>query len=389
GNLIQDNTQYYEYNAFNQLERVREQSSTGNVIEEYEYDQDGQRVMKIVVGTSGNQTHYYVDKDFVRITNSSGNYDTVYYYLGTNLIGKNASGTICYMHPDHLGSTSLVTNSAGTEDETIEYYPFGGIISTTNEEFLYTSKEKDSSNLNYYEARYYDSDGLRKFTQPDPLSYDLEYLKKYNEQVFNPQALNSFTYVMNNPYKYNDPNGLWTMQIGVSGTAGAGGQVGIGFVIGNNEGGLIPNQAGGYAYGGAGGATLGGGIEFTYSDNDYISDLKGTTVTTGGNIPVGGVEWNLPIGSSANIYNGDKEVERLKSSYSLNIGAFGEVIGFDVHGYVVKTGVLQFVGPERELTCNTEAFSQASNAIQSTDFSNRYTSSKNYFNSLAGGNKDE
>ena len=81
GNLIQTDNYYYEYNNFNQLERVRESNSEGRVISEYFYDGEGQRVMKITYDEDGEseETHYISD-NIVQIINSSGVYNEIYYY---------------------------------------------------------------------------------------------------------------------------------------------------------------------------------------------------------------------------------------------------------------------------------------------------------------------
>lgn len=63
-------------------------------------------------------------------------------------------------------------------------------------DFLYTGKEKDGTGPYYYEARYYDP-FLMHFTQPDENIPD----------VYNPQDLNRYSYVRNNPYTYVDPSG--------------------------------------------------------------------------------------------------------------------------------------------------------------------------------------
>src|SRR3989344_3002553 len=64
-------------------------------------------------------------------------------------------------------------------------------------DFLYTGKEKDKeTGLYYYGARYYDTD-LMTFITPEQ---DIP-------NLYNPQDLNHYTYVRNNPYKYVDPNG--------------------------------------------------------------------------------------------------------------------------------------------------------------------------------------
>lgn len=97
-------------------------------------------------------------------------------------------------HFDHLGSTSLVTNSAGNEEETIEYYPFGETLSSTSQDFTYESKELDGTNLQYFEARY---KGKHHFTQPDTLL----------PNIYDPQQLNRYMFERGNPYVYNDYNG--------------------------------------------------------------------------------------------------------------------------------------------------------------------------------------
>jgi len=112
------------------------------------------------------------------------------------MLAKNESGTMTYMHPDHIGSSNLITNSGGSEVETVEYYPFGSQISASEEERGYEGKELDSTGLNYFGARYYDSE-LRMFTQPDPVIANL----------YNPQNLNRYSFELNNPYKYTDPDG--------------------------------------------------------------------------------------------------------------------------------------------------------------------------------------
>ncbi len=58
--------------------------------------------------------------------------------------------------PDHLGSTSAVTNLAGAVVEKTTYKPYGEVLSGGNDCFLYIGQEKDNTDLMYYGARYYD-----------------------------------------------------------------------------------------------------------------------------------------------------------------------------------------------------------------------------------------
>lgn len=67
----------------------------------------------------------------------------------------------------------------------------------TANKFQYTGQERDAeTNLHYYNARYYDPH-IRRFTQPDDII----------QNVYNPQDLNRYSYVRNNPLKYTDPTG--------------------------------------------------------------------------------------------------------------------------------------------------------------------------------------
>ena len=110
---------------------------------------------------------------------------------------KSVNGKMLYYHPDHLGSTTLITNSSGNKTENTFYLPFGDVLSGGNERFGYTGKELDTeTNLNYYGARYYDSYFMH-FTQADSLLPD----------AYDPQQLNRYAYVKNNPYKYVDEEG--------------------------------------------------------------------------------------------------------------------------------------------------------------------------------------
>src|SRR3989344_7109317 len=93
---------------------------------------------------------------------------------------------------------NLITDSRGNVIERTNYGPFGDILDGGDSRFTYTKKELDEqSNLYHYGARYYEADTLKHFTQPDTLIQD----------IYNPQSLNHYSYVLNNPYKYVDPDG--------------------------------------------------------------------------------------------------------------------------------------------------------------------------------------
>src|SRR3989344_7007467 len=92
---------------------------------------------------------------------------------------------------------NVIQDDTGNVVERNNYGPFGSVFEGGNSRYTYTGKEIDSTGLSYYGARYYSADILRRFTQADPLIQD----------PFNPQNLNRYSYVLNNPYKYTDPSG--------------------------------------------------------------------------------------------------------------------------------------------------------------------------------------
>ncbi len=114
-----------------------------------------------------------------------------------------------YYHGDHLGSSSIITDGSGTVVRNITYQPWGNIQSNTEESGANTPDPNhkftgqildDSTDLYYYGARYYDPT-LRRFITPDI----------YVQNKYDPQSLNRYSYVRNNPLKYTDPSGhfLW------------------------------------------------------------------------------------------------------------------------------------------------------------------------------------
>ena len=75
------------------------------------------------------------------------------------------------------------------------------INATSRDRSHFTGKERDTESGNdYFGARYYGS-SMGRFMSPDPSGL------MYADPT-NPQSLNLYSYVLNNPLKYLDPNGL-------------------------------------------------------------------------------------------------------------------------------------------------------------------------------------
>jgi RHS repeat-associated protein len=199
GNLITGDDFFREYNNLNQLIRIRNGSSvSGAVVEEYYYDSFGERI-KIWKNDSAGTIVYTPFRELMQIRNSSGIFNHTYVYDGNVLVAKlNPDGTSHYYHPDHLGSTTIVTGEDSSTVEETFYEPYGAVTSGGDSEVkLYTGQFSDSATGQYYYgARYYDPTTGR-FVQADPII----------QNIYVPQSLNHYSYVLNNPYVYLDPDG--------------------------------------------------------------------------------------------------------------------------------------------------------------------------------------
>ena len=102
-----------------------------------------------------------------------------------------------YFLKDHQGNNRVVVDAAGTVEEVNHYYPFGGTFASTSvQPYKYNGKEyDDKKELNWYDygARHYDA-ATGRFTAIDPMT------EKYFE-------ISPYTYCVNNPIKFVDPNG--------------------------------------------------------------------------------------------------------------------------------------------------------------------------------------
>ncbi len=91
---------------------------------------------------------------------------------------------------------------AGQCEQDIDYYPYGGVehdyCPNVAQNYKFTGKERDSeSGLDNFEAKF-DAANLGRFMSPDPMG----------GHSADPQSLNRYTYVRNNPLKLTDPSGM-------------------------------------------------------------------------------------------------------------------------------------------------------------------------------------
>ncbi len=170
----------------------------------YTYDPSGQRITV----SNGTKTTIYPTKNY----NTDGTTITKHVFAnGTDtatINGSGAAATIHYTTTDNLGSSSLITNQSGNQEELIDYYPFGGIrldqkTGTFNEQRKYIGQEYDAdTGLNYLNARYYNA-VLGRFISEDSMFWNFD-----KAWLADPQNQNSYAYARNNPIVLSDPSGF-------------------------------------------------------------------------------------------------------------------------------------------------------------------------------------
>src|SRR5699024_9934616 len=106
-----------------------------------------------------------------------------------------------WYHPDHLGSSSYITNTTGEISQHMEYLPFGETLveehlNSYNSPFKFNGKEYDAETGNYYmSARYY-SPKYNLMLSVDPAS-----------ELY--PGISPYAYTLNNPVRYVDPTGMY------------------------------------------------------------------------------------------------------------------------------------------------------------------------------------
>jgi RHS repeat-associated protein len=171
----------------------------------YSYDADGMRMEKSS-GTSGTMYWPGPGGAMVAETDLTGTVNEEYIYLNGQRIARvdRPSGTVHYYFSDTLGSAGVIADTSGSVQQRYFYYPYGGIVASIGSDsnhYKFTGKERDSeSGLDNFGARYYGS-ALSRFMSADPVVIT-------PERFYDPQQLNEYAYVRNNPTTLVDPTGM-------------------------------------------------------------------------------------------------------------------------------------------------------------------------------------
>jgi RHS repeat-associated protein len=234
GNVIQKTvdgtTTTYIYDYANRLTALGVLGATTT----YGYDAFGARVLQ--TGTSTTYIYPFKWYSIASSTVSGAKYSTTTEYvfngdalfatIDRQLASGVATGTAKtrYIHPDHLGSTNVVTDENGNLVQTLDYYPYGATrisnSTSTNERRKFIGQFGDDSGLDYFNARYMDP-SRGQFTTEEPIFLNIgdanqvKQLSQQDQQTYlaDPQQLNSYSYGRDNPITRKDPNGRQAVPI--------------------------------------------------------------------------------------------------------------------------------------------------------------------------------
>src|SRR5271157_5134911 len=240
GNTLYDGNNEYWYDAEGQLCAVQSQALPGLPITQYVYDAEGARIAKGTLSAApSNSTslcapplssgftlsaRYLVDQGGDQVTeiNGAGQWQHSNVFSAARLTAtydyNGGNGGLHFELADPLGTKRVQANISGQIEMSWVSLPFGDALTpilppnppstprgATEQQF--TQKERDhESNNDYFFARYYNS-AIGRFTTPDwsakiePVPY---------AQMGDPQSLNLYAYVLNNPIVHEDLDGHQT-----------------------------------------------------------------------------------------------------------------------------------------------------------------------------------
>jgi RHS repeat-associated protein len=205
GDTTSDGTTTYTYDAEGRvITAVNGQSGTST----YQYGADGRRVEKTTF--AGGTVDFVYDLARHEIAqNSAGSFMRGEIYAGGRHVATYYADTTYFIHADWLGTERARSNVSGALCESITSLPYGDAMTTSGScgdpsPMHFTGKEHDTeTGLENFGARY-DSSSMGRFMTPDWSAQpeDVPYA-----DMTDPQSLNIYIYVKNNPVSRTDPDG--------------------------------------------------------------------------------------------------------------------------------------------------------------------------------------
>ncbi|WP_406329888.1 polymorphic toxin-type HINT domain-containing protein [Streptomyces sp. NBC_00203] len=186
--------------VWNELHQVT--ATSGAATTGYVYDASGDLLER----KSTDETVLYLSGQEVHKAPGANPKATRYYSDGTSTVAMRTAVTatsskLSWIMSDDQASTQVTIDAATGTAQRRHYLPFGAQNGTTSlpagtDRGFLGKTEDDATGLSILGARMYDAK-LGRFLSPDPL------LTPYD-----PQNLNAYSYSVNNPIAYSDPDGL-------------------------------------------------------------------------------------------------------------------------------------------------------------------------------------
>lgn len=216
GNIRSDGTRTFTYSSYDLVNNI----TKGNESSSFKYDASRQRYerydVKLEDGVLAYYTTYYVDGAYEKVVRTGGGKAALTeqkLYVGNLVITKrsnNSTDSFLYLHKDHQGSTTTITDAVGNSVQQFVYDPWGKQTAVFDTGLLanyttpattkgYTGQEHISHlDLIHMNGRIYDAT-IGRFMQAD----------SFIQAPSDTQSYNRYSYVKNNPMSYTDPSGYF------------------------------------------------------------------------------------------------------------------------------------------------------------------------------------
>ena len=221
GNMVSGGGRYINYTPFDKPSMIRQ----GANVTEISYGPARARYKRVDTSNGKKTTYHYVGGAFEKVTLPNGDVEERTYVAGvairtvTTKASESPSIKIRYMHKDHLGSVTVITDEIGNIVEEFSFDAWGKrrppnletllespvfteLSSTITNKGFTGHEQMDGVGLIHMNGRVYDAD-IGRFISADPFVQDHTNL----------QALNRYSYVQNNPLSYTDPSGYFLKKI--------------------------------------------------------------------------------------------------------------------------------------------------------------------------------
>ena len=199
GDIINDGIHSYTYDAEGRITQV-----DGGSTATYQYDAFGRRTRRTVNGVGYEDVYDPSGKMVTEVQTSGLTVKRQEIYTPGRHLATYTNGATYFSHTDWTGSERVRSASDGTSAGTCTGNPYGDHYSCTGTDpspIKYAGMEYDGeTQLNHTLFRYYNP-RLGLWMTPDPAGASVA-------DLTDPQSLNRYAYVANNPINRVDPSGL-------------------------------------------------------------------------------------------------------------------------------------------------------------------------------------